>query len=210
MATNYILPAWRVTAGAVLLALLAAGCKPPKPAEPTAITPAEQPAAPSLAPANVAPTPTPTPDAPPPTEPSPVPKPTAGSEPSIDSMHRAIPSAKISVPVDLRYQFDGEPLPNQPVTLHLAAVSRVTGKNLHIDVRQMNGVQLSSGPLEVQKTATSGVYRRQLSVTRAATGPDHLRVLVTMDMAEGNGFGYFTVPFASGNPPQKQELVKQR
>jgi len=48
-------------------------------------------------------------------------------------------------------------------------------------------------------------------VTRAPTGPDTIRVLVTMDMAEGNGFGYFSIPRASGITAQKQQhSVKQR
>ena len=35
------------------------------------------------------------------------------------------------VPVDL-YRIDGEALPGQPVTLHLAAIPRVAGVNLHV------------------------------------------------------------------------------
>jgi hypothetical protein len=223
MQTNYSGPTLRLCAGIVLLAVLASCSKPPKPGEPdVGPPPAEStPAAPTTTPSNgqpgsevpapdsAAPAPAPTPDAPPPTDSSPIPKPTA-AEPNLNSMHAAVPSAKISVPVDLRYQFDGEALPNQPVTLHLAAVSRVAGSNLHVTVRQMNGLQVASAPLEVEKTAVAGVYRQQLSITRAASGPDHLRVLVTMDEAGGNGFGYFTVPFSPGNPPQKQESVKQR
>ena len=45
-------------------------------------------------------------------------------------MLAAIPSAKMSVAVDLRYSFDGAVLPNQPVIVHLAAVPRVAGSNL--------------------------------------------------------------------------------
>ena len=219
MASNNFHSSLRCAAGAALLALALSGCgKPPTPGEPTAAppAPATETPAPAAVPAPDAaePVPSPTPDAPPPTEPSAVPKPTANNEPSLASMHLAQPSAKISVPVDLRYQLDGEALPNQPVTLHLAAVSRVTGGNLRVTVKQVAGVQLAAGPLELQKTtvadASGGVYRQQLSVTRSATGPDHLRVLVTMDMSEGNGFGYFTVPLTSGNAPQKQQSVKQR
>lgn len=218
MKTNYIRQSLHLAAGAALLALMLAACgKPPKPGEPTAtdaapVVPAPSSESPSSVippPGAAEPAPSPAPDAPPPTEPSAVPKPTAGNEPSLDSMHSAQPSAKISVPVDLRYQFDAEPLPNQPVTLHLAAVSRVDGTNLHVSVKQVEGLQVASGPLEIQKASAAGVYRQQLSVTRSAAGPDHLRVLVTMDMAAGNGFGYFTVPLATGNPPQKLESVKQ-
>ncbi len=208
MATNYIVATLRLAAGAVLLTLMLGGCsKPPKPGEPTA--PAQEATAPAPAGDVAEPAPSPAPDAPPPTEPSAVPKPTADNGPSLAAMHAATPSAKMSVPVDLRYQFDAEPLPNQAVTLHLAAISRVAGANLHVSVKQAAGLQVASGPLEVQKTAVAGVYRQQLSVTRAATGPETLRVLVTMDMAEGNGFGYFSVPLTGGNSPQKLDSVKQ-
>ncbi len=47
-------------------------------------------------------------------------------------------------------------------------------------------------------------------MTRSASGPENLRVLVTMDLAEGTAFGYFTIPLASGITAQKLDSVKQR
>jgi len=213
MATNYFGATPRLAAGAVLLTLVLAGCgKPPRPGEPTAPA-GEAPAAP--APGNEAaspdaPVPSPAPDAPPPADSSSAPQPAASEGPALDTMLMAKAGAKISVPVELRYRFDGEPLANQPVTLHLAAVSRVAGSNLHVSVKQAQGLQVASGPLEVQKATAAGIYRQQLSVTRAAAGPDTLRVLVTMDMPEGKAFGYYSVPLTGGNAPQKLESVKQR
>ena len=220
MATNYIHRAL----GAALIALLLAACGRPdeSPAAPAA--PAETPPPPAnepipapsgeVTPPDAAdPAPSPAPQPPPPTEPSAVPKPTAMAMkpvPSLESMRSAIPSAKISVPVDLRYSFDGEALPNQPVTLHLAAVPRVAGARLQVSVKAMEGLQVTTGPLEVQKANAAAAYRQQLSVTRGPSGPESLRVLVTMDMPEGSGFGYFTIPLASGITAQKQESVKQR
>ena len=213
MKTNYI----RLALGASLTALLLAGCgrpasetEPPAPPPPATIeTPA--PAAGETIPApseevppadSPEPAPSPAPEAPPPTEPSPVPKPTGldqnappeTGQPSLASMRSATPSAKISVPVDLRYRFDGEALPNQPVTLHLAAVPRVAGTHLQVSVKPVAGLQVASGPLAVQKADATAAYRQELSITRAAKGPASLRVLVTMDMPEGSGFGYFTIP----------------
>jgi len=128
-------------------------------------------------------------------------------------MQRAMPSAKMSVPVDLHYQFDASPANGGAVTLHLAAVPRVAGTGLHVGLKQANGITLKGSALEVQKASAAGVYRQQYAVTRSADGADKLRVLVTMDMREGKTFGYFTVPLtpaANGNPPQKRESVKQR
>ena len=217
MTTNKLHRILGVAAAATLLTVMLGGCgkEPPatEPATPPPAAPADQtPAAPSseVPPPDAAePVPSPAPTPPPPTDPSAAPKPTAENVP-LESMHAAIPSAKISVPVDLRYQFDGDALAGQPVTLHLAAVPRVAGTRLRVSIKRVPGLEVAAGPLEVQKASAAGIYRQQLSITRSATGPAALRVLVTMDQAEGSGFGYFTVPLTSGNPPQKQQSVKQR
>jgi hypothetical protein len=125
-------------------------------------------------------------------------------------MTLATPSAKLSVAADLRYQFDGPALPNQPVTLHLAAVPRVSGSRLNVTVKQVEGVQLAAGALSLKKANGAEVYRQQISVTRGTHSPVELRVLVTMDTAQGSAFGYFSVPLDSGTNAQKRESVKQR
>jgi len=219
MTTNNL----RLVIGASLLCLMLAACDkaPPQP-EPAAAppAPADSPASPAgqdvPAPSGEAPppgaaepAPSPAPEPPPPTEPSPVPKPTA-MEPPLDSMRVAMASAKISVPVDLRYQVDGDAMQGKPVTVHLAAVPRVAGARLRVELKHAPGLQVSEGPLEIQKASAATPYRQRLSVTRSGAGPDHLRVLVTMEMTEGMAFGYYTVPLASGITAQKQESVKQR
>jgi hypothetical protein len=204
-----------------LLSMCLAGCSKDAPtADPAPPSPADAPAPPPVddlpapsgevpPPDSAEPAPSPTPEPPPPTEPSAVPKPTA-LDPALDSMHAATASAKISVPVDLRYQFDSDPLLNQPVTLHLAAIPRVAGAKLRVTIKNVEGIRVAAGPMEIQKAAATSAYRQQLSVTRTALGPDTLRVLVTMEMAEGNGFGYFSIPLVNGKTAQKQHSVKQR
>ena len=201
----------RAAAGIALLALALTGCDKPSPQ----VAPPEPPVQPAPAPAipdAPPPDPAPAPDAPPPTEPSAVPKPASSNEPLVDSMLAAIPSTKMSVAVDLRYSFDGEVLPNQPVIVHLAAVPRVGGANMRVSVQQAAGLQMAAGPLTVQKANASGVYRQQFSLTRLAGTSEPLRVLVTMQMGEDTGFGYFTIPLPpdGGKSAQKQESVKQR
>lgn len=114
--------------------------------------------------------------------------------PPLESMASARPSAKMSVPVDLRYSFDGEIRPQQPVTLHLAAVPRAAGTNLTVSVKPVPGIDVAPGPLQLQKTGAHGAYRQQLSITRAPGAPAELRVLVTMDLPMGSGFGFFSIP----------------
>jgi hypothetical protein len=199
-------------AAALLLTL--AGCDRPPAEVPTpAPAPAETPAPGAETPPAEMPVAPAQPEStpPPPEEPSAVPKPTAAPEPAVESMRMARPSAKLSVAVDLRYQFDAEPLPNQPVILHLAAVPRVGGSNLKVSVKPAAGLQLASaGAVQVQKASAAGVYRQQMSLTRTTAGPQSLRVLVTMDMPEGRAFGYYSIPLANGTSAQKSDSVKQR
>jgi len=210
----------------LLLVLTLAACEPHQPEEvppppvapetpapdATAPTPAPTPADPTTAPAAPA---QPAPNAPSPTDPSAQPKPTAALAPAVTSMALARPSAKMSVAVDLRYQFEGAVVEGQPATLHLAAISRVDGTNLNVEVQPAAGLEISRGRLSAQKVDAAGVYRQELSVIRRAAAPGTLRVLVTMDMPEGTAFGYFTIPLDAGqlqdgNTAQKLESVKQR
>jgi hypothetical protein len=219
MTTHKFDVAIRALGGAVLLAAVLAGCG--KSAEPEAV-PAPPPApAESIAPATVPtdsanPTETPaapaqpTPEAPPPKEPSAVPTPTSNFEPALEGMSVAKASAKLGVPVDLRYQFDGPVLPNQPVMLHLAAVPRSAGTHLTVSIKPVTGLRMDAASLTVQKASVDGVYRQNLSITASEGGPAALRVMVSMDVADGSGFGFFTVPLRSGTSAQKQDSVKQR
>ncbi len=216
----------RLVLASALVAVTLAACEKPKPTatdEPAA-APVPAPAGEAPSPTGDAPAPTvppsdapaapvqPAPDAPPPTDSSPAPKPTAASnEPAFESMTPATPSnAKIGVPVDVRYSFDSEVLPNQPVQLSLAIVPRVAGQDLQVSVQSADGVDFSEGTLSVQKASAAGVYRKQLAVTRQA-GATELKVLVTMGIAGGSGHGFYTIPF---QPPvknsQKLDSVKQR
>lgn len=213
----------KTTFSATLLVLLLAGCKPPEapppPPDATAPAPAAPDATPSVDPSAPAPTdPTttpaapaqPAPTAPAPTEPSPAPKPTAANAPDVATMSRAIPSAKMSVAVDLKYSFDGTPAAGQPVTLHLAAIPRVAGNNFAVSVKQAPGIQVSQTALSAQKVEAQGVYRQQYALTRTSASASGVRVLVTMDMPEGTAFGFFTVPFDAGTTVGKTDIVKQR
>jgi hypothetical protein len=211
--------------GATLLATLLAACDPqqpeavpappPSPAEPVPAPaePAPAPTAPATTPA--APDPAATPQAPaqpapappPPTEPAPAPTPTAKA-PAVESMSIATPPAKLGVAVDLRYQFEGAVVENRPVTLHLAAIPRVAGTNFTVSVKKVSGLEISSGPLSLRKVDAAGVYRQDLSVIRRAAAPATIRVLVTMDVPEGAGFGFFSIPLDGGTNPQKPDSVK--
>jgi hypothetical protein len=214
MQTHKFVGTMRATVGTALLGVALAGCDKPAPQvtppEPPAQT-APAPTIPDAPPSEPAtPTPAPTPDAPPPTEPSAIPKPASSNEPSVESMLAAIPSSKMGVAVDLRYSFDGEVLPNQPVTVHLAALPRVGGADMKVSVQNAAGLRLAGSPLNVQKASASGVYRQQFSMTRLEGSVEPLRVLVTMQSGEESAFGYFTIPLESGTNAQKQESVKLR
>ncbi len=79
-----------------------------------------------------------------------------------------------------------------------------------MSIKAVDGLQVvSSGKLAVQEVTANDAYRQQFSITRQASVPE-LRVLVVMDMPEGLGHGFFSIPFDSGKKSQKQDSVKQR
>lgn len=154
---------------------------PPPASEDTSAPPGDAPAGPAQ----------PNPDAPSPEDSSPAPQPAATEdEPPLESMRLASTNAKIGVPVDLRYRFEGS-------ILHLAAVPRVAGSNLRISVQHAPGLVFSEGSLDVQKAAQAGVYRKQLAVTLLASAPPQIRVLVTMGVGEGSGHAFYSIPLDS-------------
>ena len=210
------IPSPRVTIHrAALAALLGAtlvACGQPAPTSNEAPPPAAVPE-PAPAPTSDTPTPaTPPPESTPiaPTEPASVSEPVLAGQPSLESMHTAKAPAKASVPVDLKYSFATEPLANQAVTLHLAAVPRVAGSNLTVGIKPVDGIRVDAdSALNVQKASANGTYRQQFSVTRQSSAPAELRVLVTMDLPQGSAFGFFSIPFEAGTKSQKQDSVKQ-
>jgi hypothetical protein len=126
------------------------------------------------------------------------------AEPDLASMKLAKPaSSKIGVPVDLRYEVEGDALSGAPAILHLAAVPRVAGTNLKMSVKEDPGIEASKQPLSAEKVSAATPYRQQLSIRRLPSGPAEVQVLVTMDFPIGTGFSYFSVPL-QGTPATKQ------
>ncbi len=187
---------------AVSAVMLLACAKPAPPAESTATANEPAAATPDLT--------TPDPAAAPATMPSPQDPPTASNEPALDAMPLARPSAKLSVAADVRYQIDGPIAPGQSATLHLAVVPRIGGAPVQVSLTENPGLTLAAGPASVQKLGTRDVLRQQYAVTRSAASATEVRVLVTMEAAEGTGFGFFTIPLEGGNPSRKLDSVKQR
>jgi len=205
----------RNAAGMTLMALALLACaKSTPPAEP-ASAPAKESAgqAPDEAP-DATPTDEATPAPPEPSDPSTMPPPqdppAASTEPDLNSMPLARPSAKISVAADVRYQIDGPIAPGQSATLHVAVVPRIAGAPMQVSLSEKAGLTIAAGPARVQKLGNRDVIRRQYAVTRAAESAREIRVLVTMDAAEGTGFGFFTIPLEGSTPSRKLDSVKQQ
>lgn len=131
-------------------------------------------------------------------------------EPALAAMSEAVVSEGLGIPVDLRYQFDGDPAGGHPVLLHLAAVPRVEGRNMTVTIKAVGGIRASGGELRENQVHATAAYRQQLSVVREANGPTELRVLVTMDMPVGTGFSYFTVPLTQGATATRPAAEAQR
>ncbi len=195
-------------AAATLLATLLAGCssetKPLPPDAAPAIAPAPAPApdastpAPDVTPAPEAIPPDPAPPTdtvPPPTDPAATAKPTSAQLPDLDSMRLAKTSGKLGVAADVRYSFESAATPNQPVTLNIAVVPRVTGQILEFSLQPTEGVQIAAGPVTRLKINQADTLRQQYSITRTAGTPRTLRVLVTHQWDGGSAFGFYSIPF---------------
>jgi hypothetical protein len=126
------------------------------------------------------------------------------AEPDLASMKLAKPtSSKIGVPVDLRYEVEGDAMSGAPAILHLAAIPRVAGTNLKMSIKEDAGIEAAKQPLAAEKVSAATPYRQQLSIRRLPSGPPEVHVLVTMDFPVGTGFSYFSVPL-QGAAPTKQ------
>jgi hypothetical protein len=124
----------------------------------------------------------------------------ATAETALEQMSLAQPaSGKISAPVDVRYEFEGSPAPNRPVTLNLAVVPRVSGRNLRVEFPATSGldVQGETAPLSAQKADAAGVFRRRLVVTPLTATATEFRVMVSMDVGSGRYFGIHVIPLAA-------------
>jgi hypothetical protein len=204
----------RIAAGAALSAIMLLACAKPAPPAESSAEPASETAVPASesGPADSA---TSDPAAPPPpNEPSTMPRPqdppAASNEPDLNSMPLARPSAKISVAADVRYQIEGPIEPGQSATLHLAVVPRIAGAPMQVTLAENAGLSIAAGPASVQKVGNRDVVRRQYAVTRSTAAANQVRVLVTMQAAEGTGFGFFTIPLEDGTPSRKLDSVKQQ
>lgn len=119
----------------------------------------------------------------------------APAEMPIARMKVAKVSGKITVPVEVRYQFDDAPVSNQPVPLQIALVSRAAGENLKVEFVNTDALIVDTvQPQQVQKVAVDGVVRHRVLVTAKQANPPDLRLLVSMDTAGGRFFGVFSIP----------------
>ena len=100
--------------------------------------------------------------------------------------------------------------PGQSATLHVAVVPRIAVAPMQVSLSEKAGLTIAAGPARVQKLGNRDVIRRQYAVTRAAESAREIRVLVTMDAAEGTGFGFFTIPLEGSTPSRKLDSVKQQ
>jgi hypothetical protein len=170
---------------ATLLLMAASACDDPTPSAATA-APAPSAAAPAVAPEPVAPT--------------------AQVEPDVASMTPAavVDTAKVGVPVDVRFTLGGTAVKGQPATLDLAFVPRVEGGNLEIAFLGSDSAAINSGgtALAVTKADAASVHRRRLTVT-PSTDSGEVRVQVSMDVSGGRYSSIFTIPMAPATGASK-------
>lgn len=120
----------------------------------------------------------------------------AESAPEQMSLARQV--GKLGVPVEVRYQFDTTPVRDQPMTVRLALIPRVTGQNLRIEFPPADSVTVESADVRArEKVNAAGVYRQSVVVTPRTADAAEMRVLVSMDVEGGRYFGIFSVPLGA-------------
>jgi len=126
----------------------------------------------------------------------------SGSERPLDQMKLARVSAKLSVPVDVRYHVAGVPAPGQAVAVDLAFVPRIRGQNLRVEFPQSDAVTMASSNMSFtqQKAAPEQVIRRTLLVTPQRSGGE-VRIIVSMNVESARFFGVFSVPIETSRDP---------
>jgi len=123
--------------------------------------------------------------------------------PPLDEMQLARASGKLGPPVDVRYLASGVGAKDQPVTLQLAFVPRLDGRNLRVEFNDTAGVAIEGGSqaLSSQKAAKSDVLRHTLLVTPTAADSGRVRAYVSIDVGEAKYAGVVSIPV--GDRPQK-------
>lgn len=128
--------------------------------------------------------------------------------PPLGEMHLARVSGKLGPPVDVRYLVSGVAVKDQPVTLKLAFVPRLDGRNLRVEFPDTAGVAIETGaePLASQKASKSDVLRHTLLVTPTAADSAEVRVIVSIDVGGAKYAGVVSIPV--GDRAQKVAAKK--
>jgi multifunctional 2-oxoglutarate metabolism enzyme len=142
------------------------------------------------------------PDMLPPAKPEPEPefvegmKSASADGPPLGEMHLAAASGKLGPPVDVRYLVSGVVAKNQPVSVQLAFVPRLDGRNLRVEFPDTAGMAIETGAkaLTAQKASKSDVVRHTLLVTPTEADAGELRAIVAIDVGEARYAGVVSIP----------------
>jgi hypothetical protein len=132
----------------------------------------------------------------------------SANEPPLNEMQVARVVGKLGPPVDVRYQVSGVVAKDQPVTLQLAFVPRLDGRNLRVEFPESAGVSIdsSSQPLASVKASKADVLRHKLLVTPTVADSGQLRAIVSIDVGDARYAGAVSIPL--GERPTKTASSK--
>jgi hypothetical protein len=133
----------------------------------------------------------------------------SGDSPAIEFMSRAQLSGKRGAPVDVRYHVVGDVAAGVPMAVELVLVPRVAGSNLQYEVERTADVDVAvDGGMAAQKANATQAYRRTMSVVPKRADLEEMRVLVSIETADGLAFGVYRIPLkapvASGKSRPKR------
>ncbi len=131
--------------------------------------------------------------------------------PPLGEMHLAAVSGKLGPPVDVRYLVSGVAAKNQPVTLQLAFVPRLDGRNLRVEFPETAGITIETGAtaLTAQKASKADVVRHTLLVTPTEADAGEVRAIVAIDVGEARYAGVVSIPVGRGAQKLAAKKVPQ-
>lgn len=115
----------------------------------------------------------------------------------LEKMTLARAPGKMSVPIDLHYRLSGVAAKDQATALELAAVPRIAGSAMTVQILESDSVTIDPGSapqMMLQETDAGGVYRRSLLVTPRLERGAEVRVLVTFDVESAHYAGVYVIP----------------
>jgi hypothetical protein len=136
--------------------------------------------------------------------------PNAVAEADFRLMAHAEPLGKVGAPVDVRYQFMGPVIKDQPVALQIAVVPRVPGASLELELPASDTVALEPRrmTLAADRVSAKTEFRRTVMITPRIASGGRVMVLVSLAVGNANYASYYSITVGAPAPARVREKIR--